>query len=196
MKARVTLRPYDALLLVDVQNDFLPGGSLPVPAGGRVVAAVNVWLERFRARGLPVYASRDWHPPDHCSFHAQGGPWPSHCVAGTRGADFPEALRLPDNVHVVEKAGAKDKEAYSAFEGTNLDRLLVGGGIRRLFVAGLATDYCVLRTVIDALTLGYSVFILTDAVAAVEASPGDGAKALAAMREPGAVPITIDDLVG
>jgi nicotinamidase/pyrazinamidase len=196
MNASVALRAVDALLLVDVQNDFLPGGALPVAAGGRVVAAANAWLERFRLQGLPVYASRDWHPQNHCSFQAQGGPWPPHCVAGTTGADFPDDLRLPDHVVVVDKAKASDRDAYSAFEGTELDRLFKAKGVARLFIGGLATDYCVLRTVLDALRLDYAVFVLTDAIAAVNVRPGDEAKALAAMCEAGAVAITIHDLVG
>jgi len=176
----------DALLVVDVQNDFLPGGSLAIPDGERVIAPLRQWLGRFAAAGLPVFASRDWHPAEHCSFRAQGGPWPPHCVAGTPGAEFAPALELPATVRVVSKSTRCDSDTYSAFTGTDLDFQLRGLGVRRLFVGGLATDYCVLNTVREALRLGYRVVVLRNAVRAVEAQPGDGARAVAAMLAAGA----------
>lgn len=184
----LTLTAQDALLIVDVQNDFLPGGALAVPAGDAVIAPLNRWIERFRAAGLPIIASRDWHPVDHCSFSPQGGPWPPHCIAGSAGAAFAAALALPDDAWVISKATAKDAEAYSAFAGTDLDTRLQGRGIRRLFVGGLATDYCVKNTVLDALRLGYAVRLLTDAIRAVDVRPGDGERALAEMAAAGAEP--------
>ncbi|HET6719984.1 MAG TPA: isochorismatase family protein [Rhodocyclaceae bacterium] len=181
------LRPGDALLIVDLQNDFLPGGSLAVADGDRVVAPIQGWVARFAAAGAPIFATRDWHPEDHCSFRAAGGPWPPHCVAGTNGAAFAPGLALPAGAVVVAKATRRDADAYSGFAGTDLDRRLREAGARRLFVGGLATDYCVLNTVLDALRLGYAVVVLTACVRAVEVAAGDGERALAAMRAAGAV---------
>lgn len=176
--------PADALLVVDVQNDFLPGGALAVPRGDAVLPVLKRWIGRFVRAGQPVFASRDWHPPDHCSFQAQGGPWPPHCIAGTPGAAF--ALELPGDAVIVSKAQRADEEAYSAFGGTTLAGQLRERGVRRLFVGGLATDYCVLHTVRDALAEGFAVLLLEAAVRPVEVHAGDGAAALAAMRERGA----------
>lgn len=179
----------DALLVVDVQRDFLPGGSLAVAGGDAILAPVKACLDRFVARGLPVFASRDWHPENHVSFHAQGGPWPPHCVAGTPGADFPSGLGLPAAGLLVSKGCSSDGEAYSAFDCTDLHRRLRALQVRRLFVAGLATDYCVLASVLDARRLGYGVVLLRDAVAAVDVNPGDGERALARMAEAGALAV-------
>ncbi|MBS1212236.1 MAG: pyrazinamidase/nicotinamidase, partial [Proteobacteria bacterium] len=143
----IRLREGDALLLVDLQKDFLPGGHLPVRHGDHIVATANTYLARFLAHRLPVFASRDWHPPDHCSFQAQGGAWPPHCVAGSAGAAFPGDLQLPPGTCVVSKAVSANRDAYSAFDGTPLKDLLCNAGIERLFVGGLATDYCVFETV-------------------------------------------------
>ncbi len=184
----VELRDGDALIAVDVQADFLPGGRLPVPRGDEVVAALNRWLDAFAKAGLPVFATRDWHPPDHCSFRERGGPWPAHCVAGSPGAAFAPGLRLPPDATIVSKADAPDREAYSAFTGTELEAALRARGARRLFVGGLATDYCVLRTVEDALAKGFPVVLLEDAARAVEAAPGDGRRALERMLSLGATP--------
>jgi len=196
MKAteRLDLRPGDALLVVDVQNDFLPGGALPVPHGDGVIPILNAYIRRFEAAGLPIVATRDWHPPDHCSFRQRGGPWPPHCIAGTPGADFAPGLELPTTATVVSKATEPDREAYSGFQGTNLERMLRNQGVRRLFIGGLATDYCVLQTVLDALNRGFEVYLLRDAVRAVDATPGDGARALARMEAAGAVPIELGQL--
>jgi nicotinamidase/pyrazinamidase len=183
---RFVLRPGDALLLVDLQSDFLPGGSLPVPQGDTALQGARRALERFRHAGLPVAASRDWHPADHCSFRAQGGPWPVHAVAGSPGADFGPGLELPGEACIVSKGTRAAREAYSAFDGTELQRELDARGTRRLFVAGLATDWCVRASVLDACALGYEVVVLGDAVAPVEAHPGDGARALAEMAAAGA----------
>jgi nicotinamidase/pyrazinamidase len=181
----VQLAAGDALLIADVQNDFITG-SLGVPGGTEVVPMLNRYLGAFVARSLPVFATRDWHPPDHCSFREQGGPWPVHCVAGTEGAAFVAGFALPADATIVSKATTRDREAYSAFAGTDLDAKLRARSVRRLFVCGLATDYCVLNTALDALSLGYRVFVLTDGIRAVNVAPDDGAKAVAAMREAGA----------
>ena len=188
---KITIDRTDALIVVDVQNDFLPGGSLAVPEGDRVVPVLNCYIETFAARALPVYATRDWHPTNHCSFAAQGGPWPPHCVAGSPGAAFASALKLPAQTMVVSKAVATDKDAYSGFEGTDLDERLRAQGVRRVFVGGLATDYCVLNTVRDARRLGYEVYLLTDAIRAVNMKPDDGQKAEKEMQRLGAMPVTV-----
>lgn len=184
-----TPRDRDALILVDVQNDFLPGGSLAVTEGDAVVGPLNAAAERFAAAGLPVFATRDWHPADHISFADRGGPWPPHCVQGTAGAEFGPALRLPDGAVIVSKADTSDVDAYSGFQGTSLHDQLQALGVQRLFVGGLATDYCVLNTVLDARDLGYEVVLLTDSIRAVEVGPGDGDAAIAQMVAAGAEPV-------
>ena len=191
---KVVPGPGDALIVVDVQNDFLPGGSLAVPEGDAVVPALNHYFAAFAAKGLPIFATRDWHPLNHCSFKARGGPWPPHCVAGTRGAMFPSALQMPGTATIVSKATTADQDAYSGFEGTDLDTRLRAGKVQRVFVGGLATDYCVLNTVRDAVKLGYEVVLLTDSIRAVNVSPDDGRKAEAEMRFLGARPVTLPEL--
>ena len=176
----------DALLLVDVQNDFLPGGSLAVPDGGGIIAPLNRAVFVFNEKGLPVFASRDWHPRGHCSFVENGGAWPVHCVAGTPGAGFASSLELPCRSVIVSKGTAAEHDAYSAFEDTGLAGLLRDSGTHRLFVGGLATDYCVRATVLDAIEQGFAVVVLTDCCRAVDVNPGDGESALAAMAAAGA----------
>lgn len=184
--ARVALAVGDAMLVVDLQRDFLPGGALGVPESARVVAAVRDSLRLFASLRLPVFATRDWHPADHCSFAAQGGPWPPHCVAGSPGAEFADGIDWPPGTQVVSKGTDAAHEAYSGFAGTDLQPRLRAAGVRRLFVGGLATDYCVLHTVMDARAAGFAVVVLADAIAAVDAQPGDGARALARMQAAGA----------
>lgn len=184
--SRLLEEPGDALLVVDVQRDFLPGGALGVPEGDAVIAPLNAHLDRARRTGAPVFASRDWHPADHCSFRAQGGPWPPHCVAGTPGAEISSELRLPPQTRVIDKATRSDRDAYSAFQDTGLARLLKSQGVKRLVVGGLATDYCVLRSVLDALAEGFEVVVLENAIRAVNVEPGDGDKAKDQMRRAGA----------
>lgn len=186
--------PGDVLLVTDIQNDFLSGGRLAVAGGDEVIPVLNRYIHAFVARGLPVYATRDWHPQGHCSFHAQGGPWPEHCVAGTRGAAFSTSLALPPGTTVISKATLPDREAYSSFEGTDLDEHLRAAAIRRIFIGGLATDYCVLNTVRDARRLGYEVFVLADAIRPVEVRPGDGQRAEKEMADLGARRIVLDGM--
>lgn len=176
----------DALIVVDVQCDFLPDGALGVPAGDEVIAPLNRAIEAFTRAGLPVFCSRDWHPPDHCSFKAQGGPWPPHCVAGTGGAEFAPGLRVPPQAAVVSKATTAERDAYSAFEDTGLAAQLRAAGIRRVFVGGLATDYCVRATVLDARRHGLAAVVLRDSVRAVDVRPGDGERAVLEMQAAGA----------
>ena len=140
-------------------------------------------------------ATRDWHPADHCSFARQGGPWPVHCVAGTPGAAFHLDLDLGRIEHVItNKATTRDEEAYSGFQGTDLSAFLRGRGVRRIFVGGLATDYCVKATALDGRQEGFEVYLLTDAIRAVNVQPGDGGRAVAEMRAAGVIPITSADL--
>lgn len=186
--SQITVQSGDALVLVDVQNDFLPGGSLAVPGADQVIDPLNRWLSRFSRARLPVFATRDWHPPDHCSFVERGGPWPPHCVPGSPGAGFAAELQLPADppVTIINKGTSADADAYSGFEGTNLHTSLQVVGARRLFVGGLATDYCVLNTVRDACQLGYAVIVLERAIRPVEVRAGDGARAIATMIASGA----------
>lgn len=187
--------PGDALLVVDVQNDFLPGGALGIDGGDAVVAPLNRLLAAWRARGLPVYLTRDWHPPGHCSFTAQGGPWPVHCVAGSSGAEFsPRLERAPGDV-VVSKATRVDRDAYSALDGTQLADELAGAGVRRVFIGGLATDYCVRATGLDARAANFDVVVLRDAVCAVDVRPDDGQRALSELAAAGAVIATTDEVL-
>jgi nicotinate phosphoribosyltransferase len=181
------------LLIVDAQNDFLPGGSLAVPQGDDVVPVLNRYSAAFRKLHLPVFASRDWHPSNHCSFTKQGGPWPPHCVAETNGAQFASGLDLNEAV-IISKATEPESDAYSAFENTDLDQRLKQAGVKRLFVGGLATDYCVLNSVRDAVRLQYSVVLLQDAIRAVNVQPEDGPNALKEMLELGCQPATVESV--
>src|SRR6516162_7678685 len=127
-----------ALIVVDVQNDFLPGGALAVPHGDEVIPVLNRYIAEFEQQKLPIFATRDWHPPNHCSFRTQGGPWPVHCVVGTPGAEFPASLQLPPSAIVVLKPSIPDKETYSGFEGIALEQQLRGASVECLYVGGLA----------------------------------------------------------
>lgn len=178
----VNPEPPDALLIVDPQVDFCPGGALPVPGGDAIFPAVN----RASHKVPLVVASRDWHPADHCSYQAQGGPWPIHCQAGTPGAEFYPALDQAPIRQIFSKGTEAGREAYSAFDGTGLAEWLRKEGVRRLLVAGLATDYCVRATVLDALGDGFRVTVLEDGIGAVEVQHGDGDRALAEMQRAGA----------
>ncbi len=170
-----------ALLIVDVQHDFLPGGALPAPDGDGVVEP----LVRLAGEVDVVVATRDFHPPDHCSFQEQGGPWPPHCVAGTPGAELhPRIAALPLD-RVVDKAQTPEVEAYSDFDGTDLTGWLQERGVRRLVIGGLATDYCVRASALDALGAGFDVVVVEDAIRAIDVEPGDGERALDEVRAAG-----------
>lgn len=194
MSTTVKLRTGDALLVVDVQRDFLPGGALAVPCGERVIGPINDYLRLFGERGLPAFATRDWHPPNHCSFVEQGGPWPAHCVRETPGAQFAPELRLSADVQVVSKATEPEREGYSPFEVEDFEQRLRDQGIGRLFVAGLTAEYCVLATARDAVARGFEVFLLGDAIGAIEAQPGDGRRAIDEMIRLGAVEVCWEDV--
>lgn len=190
----VQLTSRDALLVVDVQNDFLREGSLAVAGGDEVVPVLNRYIALFTGLHLPVYATRDWHPANHCSFKPYGGIWPPHCIAGSRGAKFPAALQLPRDTVIISKATSAEKEAYSGFEGTDLAERLRAAGVERVFIGGLTTDYCVLTSITDAIRKGFDAVFLVDAIRAVNVHPGDGAAAVAEMRRQGAQSIVIADI--
>ncbi|MFI4868165.1 MAG: nicotinamidase [Steroidobacterales bacterium] len=180
------LRNGDALIIVDVQNDFLPGGTLAVPMGDAVIKPLNRCIAACERQGLPIFATRDWHPADHCSFQSQGGIWPRHCVAGTPGAEFPAPLSLPPNVRIISKATTAQADAYSGFQGTDLAAQLADAGCTRILMGGLATDYCVRATALDARAAGLEVIVIEDAVRAVNVRPGDGQRALKDIGDSGA----------
>lgn len=174
----------DALVIVDVQNDFCPGGALPIAEGDRVVPVLNEWIEIARAAGAPIYASRDWHPQGHISFKESGGPWPPHCVQDTEGAAFRSDLNLPEDTIKVTKGTRFDRDQNSVFDGTGVEHHLRKRGIRHLYVGGLAQDVCVLATVLDARALGFEVTVIPGATRAV--TPEGHAAAAKQMREAGA----------
>ncbi len=191
----IALSHMDALIVVDMQMDFMPGGALPVPDGDKIVDRVNEYVKRFSKIGLPVFFTRDWHPKDHISFKDYGGPWPPHCVQDTEGAMFHSDLYIPsDNKFIISKGTSKDFDAYSGFQGTVLDDLLRERGVRRIFVCGVATDYCVKNTVIGGINLGYQTFLLLDAIKGVDVNKGDSEKAIREMMSKGAVCLNFDDL--
>jgi len=175
-----------ALIIVDMQNDFCPGGSLAVKGGDKIVSVINQYIKQFTAKDEFIVFTRDWHPADHCSFKEHGGMWPSHCVAGTKGAEFHQDIYVPEKFFIVSKADTVSKDAYSGFEATSLDSQLKKLDIKEVWICGLATDYCVASTVVDALKLGYKVKLLSDAIAAVDVNAGDGEKAIAKMVSQGA----------
>jgi nicotinamidase/pyrazinamidase len=171
-------RKHDALLVVDPQVDFFPGGALPVAEGDTILPTVNEALRIFSQAGRPVFVTRDWHPADHCSFVSRGGPWPEHCVKGTAGAELHPGLELPPIFSVVQKATTSDREAYSDFEGTRLDEVLRAQGVERVVVCGLALEYCVRAACLDAVKAGFGAVLLIDGTRPVEVEPGDGERTL------------------
>ena len=174
-----------ALLVVDVQNDFCPGGALAVSHGDEVVAPLNKLIDEFLEHGRPVYMSRDWHPRQTKHFAEFGGVWPVHCVQNTKGAEFHPALRRDPRIKVVSK-GLGDTDCYSAFDETDLASQLKQQGVEEVVVGGLATDYCVKNTVLDAVRNGFKVKAVEDAMRAVNLDPSDGEKAIEEMRAAGA----------
>jgi nicotinamidase/pyrazinamidase len=170
------LRPGDAVLVVDVQNDFCPGGALPIPQGDRVLAALNEWLDAARRARVPIYASRDWHPEGHLSFKEQGGPWPEHCLQDSPGAAFHDRLHLPPDVVKVSKGTRFDQDQYSAFDQTGLEARLRRDAVTRLWVGGLAEDVCVAATALDARRLGFEVQLIPGGSLPVTAEGGAAAR--------------------
>ncbi len=185
------MRSDEALVVVDVQNDFCPAGSLAVPDGDAVVPALNEYIDAFHRRGCAVFVSRDWHPKVTRHFKEHGGAWPAHCVQGTEGAAFHPGLKLPKEALILSKGTDPDKEGYSVFsarddKGVTFETLLATMGIKQLTIGGLATDYCVKETGLEALDKGYKVHILVNAVRGVNLHPGDADKALAELASRGA----------
>ena len=180
----------DALVIVDVQNDFCPGGALAVRGGDEVVPVLNRYIERFEKAGLPIFATRDWHPEKTKHFKAYGGQWPPHCIQGSEGAEFRSDLRLPKNAVIVTTGADPNEDGYSGFDGRgdggSLEEMLRRAGVQRVFVGGLATDYCVKETVLDGLKRGFNVVWLEDASRGVDVSPADSARAAAEMMARGA----------
>jgi nicotinamidase/pyrazinamidase len=188
----------EALFIVDPQLDFMPGGALPVPEGDRIVPVVNRYVEHFRKAGKPIFVSRDWHPEVTKHFQQYGGIWPPHCIQGTRGAEFHPELDLKDAV-VISKGMDPERDSYSAFDGfepdgTPLEEGLRRRGIERLYVAGLATDYCVRWTVLEALKRGFKVTVLLDAIRGVNLKPHDSEEAIEEMVRQGADVATLERL--
>jgi nicotinamidase/pyrazinamidase len=190
---------HAALVVVDIQNDFCAGGSLEVQDGDRVVPVLNAYATRFAAAGRPVFASRDWHPEKTKHFQAYGGVWPPHCIQGTKGAEFHPDLRLPKGTAVVSTGMDPEDEGYSAFpstldDGRDLATALRDAGVVRLYVGGLATDYCVKLTVLDAIAAGFEVTLLLDASRGVNLQPHDAEQAIEEMVGAGATTATLAQL--
>lgn len=179
-----TIAHNDAVLAIDVQKDFCPGGALAIKDGDDIVPLLNRWIDAAFLKGVPVYLSRDWHPINHPSFKDAGGPWPPHCIQDTDGARFHPDLKRPENSIVVTKGVRFDIDQYSVFDRTGLADRLKQDGIRRLWVGGLAQDVCVLHSVLDALKEGFAVKVIGAATRPVSAE--DGRKALDKMRNAGA----------
>jgi len=184
--------PGDGLLLIDPQNDFCPGGSLPVPEGDQVMPVLNAWAAAATAAGAPIFVSRDWHPPRTTHFQALGGVWPPHCVQGTPGAAFHPDLHLPPDVTIVSKGMGEMEDAYSAFQardeqGRPLASLLRERGVDHLYVMGLATDYCVKASALGGLEAGVRVTAVADGMRAVNLQPTDGEQAIAELKAAGVV---------
>lgn len=183
----------DALVVVDVQNDFLSQGSLPVPNGEAVIPVLNDYIKAFKKRQAKIFATRDWHPINHMSFREFGGKWPPHCIRDTHGAKFHPNLVLPKNSIIISKATKPNQEAYSGFEGTNLLKKLEKFKVIRLFIGGLATDYCVKNTVLDALKFGFRTFFLWDGSRGINANAGDIEKSIELMEEYGAKKVILSN---
>jgi len=180
----------DALIVVDVQYDFLPGGTLAVPEGDRVISVINELIPFF----TKVVTTQDWHPANHISFKAQGGIWPPHCVQNTNVAEINKDLNVQNALHIL-KGDNPDFEAYSGFQGTDLSDRLHMDGVTTVYIAGLATDYCVKNTVLDALNHRFETYVITDAIRGVEVKPGDSAKALREMEAAGAGMVKSSDIL-
>lgn len=180
----------EALVIVDVQNDFCPGGALGVQDGDRVVPVLNRYIEKFAQAGMPVLVTRDWHPPRTTHFNTAGGLWPPHCVQGSKGAEFHPALKISSDTVVLSKGMAIDEDNYSGFDAVDSRRVVLKdvlrqSGIERIYVGGLATDYCVKETVLDGLREGFQVVLLQDAVRGVNLQPEDSDQAIDAMVRSG-----------
>jgi nicotinamidase/pyrazinamidase len=191
MNQKADAREDRALIVVDVQRDFCPGGALPASGCERILPAINRCLAEAQELSIPIYASRDWHPAITSHFKAYGGEWPPHCVQGSRGAEFHPGLHLPAGATIISKGDDPERPGYSAFDGhcpdgRSLLEDLRARNVSTLYIAGLATDYCVKRTTIDALQAGFHAVVLTNAVAGIDVHPGDVDRALTEMSRAGA----------
>jgi len=191
---KIIITNNSAIIAVDIQNDFCPGGALPVPDGDAVVYSMNLYITKFSKMGLPVYFTRDWHPQNHISFKTNGGIWPEHCVQETYGAELHKKLLIPSRAVIISKGISPDNDGYSGFEETDLDKRLKAKNIRQLFIGGLATDYCVKSTVLDALHAGFDVVFLSDASKGVDVNTGDSEQAIDEMLREGAVKVVYGDI--
>ena len=191
------MKSYIALIIVDMQNDFLPGGALGVPEGDEIIAVVNQYIDLFSKHNLPVFFSRDWHPEETTHFNQQGGPWPPHCIQNTKGAEFHSDLLVPENAEILSKGMDPRYDGYSAFDARNkagkqLPDLLQDRDINTFYIGGIATDYCVRATSLDALKQGFDVYVLMDAIKGVD--PEDSRKAVEEITEQGAAPVMFSDV--
>jgi nicotinamidase/pyrazinamidase len=193
------MKAKKALLIVDIQNDFCPGGALGIPEGDKIIPNINKYLKVFAKKKLPILATRDWHPVRTRHFKDFGGIWPAHCIQNTRGAAFHPALKLPAQVIMLYKGMDPQQDSYSAFHaedasGTSLLKILKMLGIREIYIAGLATDYCIKYSTLDALKNGFKVKVLSDAVKGVDLKPQDSEKSLKEIVKKGAKKIKLKDL--
>ncbi len=193
--ARIKICKIDSLIIVDMQNDFMPGGALPIENALSIIPKINKYIDIFSRSGALIVATRDWHPPNHISFKTSGGPWPPHCIQNTKGAEFVSDMKLPRNTIIISKAVHPEKEAYSGFDGTELDSVLRSYNIRRVFIAGVATDYCVKATAVDAFKHGYETFVLSDGIRGVDIPKGSIEKAIRELLELGVILIDEHDIV-
>lgn len=195
------MTPKKALLIIDLQMDFCRGGALAVPGGDEIIPVLNRYIKFFLKKRLPIFASRDWHPKKTSHFRKFGGSWPAHCVQNTEGARFHPCLKLPMETTILSKGMNPKKESYSAFQGVDSNgvrfiKLLRAAGIEHIFAGGLATDYCVRWSVLDAIRRGFKVSILLDAIKGVDLKPGDSKRAITEMVKRGAKGITIKRILG
>jgi len=193
LQEEIKIGRNDALIIADVQKDFLPGGALPVPRGDEIIPVLNDYIHLFETAKTKIFAIRDWHPANHVSFKPFGGPWPMHCFQDTEGAKFHPDLKLPADMIVVSKGMDPHREAYSGFDGTTLAERLREDAVSRLFVGGLATDYCVKHTVLDGLSQGFQVVLLLDATRGINVKPDDSEKAVAEMQAAGVRTAMLED---
>jgi nicotinamidase/pyrazinamidase len=191
----MTIEPTDALILVDVQNDFCPGGAIPTRHGATIAAALAGVTQAFAEGGATIFTTQDWHPADHLSFREYGGSLPTHCVQGTPGAALHADLKLPNSTIAIKKGMDATKDTYSGFVESDLEVRLAATKAKRVYVAGLTTDYCVLNTVIDALAIGYETYVIGDAVDAWNVEPNDGPRALHLMHISGAIFTTVEEIL-
>ncbi|MCW1300895.1 MAG: isochorismatase family protein [Candidatus Nanoarchaeia archaeon] len=182
-----------SLIVVDLQNDFITG-SLAVPGALKIIERVNKYITKFEKAGAKIFFTRDWHPITHSSFRENGGIWPTHCVQGSYGAEFHPSLKIPQHARIIAKGTDPRKEAYSGFDGTQLEQELRAFGITRVFICGVATEYCVRATVLDSLARGFETYLLEDAIAAVNLKPDDERRAVIEMIQKGAKLLHLEEL--